>query len=146
MRTVIPSLPDGATTADRITRRDTLDEGLAQWTGRHERDDAVAALVAAGVRAVAGHTYGDVFRTGVLEERGMVERLDHPVTGNRPYAGLPVRIDGRPWRSRRPAACFAEHTDDVLRHWLDVPADRLGDLRAAEVIGTTPGRRGERGK
>ena len=146
LRAVVPGLPGGLSATERAARRASLDAALTAWTGDHDRAAVVDALAAAGVTAAPGLTYGDVLRSGALEERGMLERLEHPVTGDRPYVGLPVRIDGRPWRSRRPAACFAEHTDEVLRHWLDLPHERLDELRAAEVIGTTPGRRRERGK
>ena len=146
LRSVVPGLPEGWAASERRSRRDELDATLSEWTRLRDRDAAVATLTSAGVTAAPGLTYGDVLRSGALEERGMLERLVHPVTGDRPYAGLPVRIDGHPWRSRRPAACFAEHTDDVLRHWLDLPAARLADLRTADVIGTTPGRRREAGK
>lgn len=141
LRTVVPALPEGLSAEARIARRDDLDAALSGWTRRQTRESAVAALTAAGVTAAPGLTYGDVLRGGALDERGMLERLAHPVTGDRPYAGLPVKMDGQPWRSRRPAACFAQHTDEVLREWLGVPPERLEALRAAEVIGTTPGRR-----
>jgi crotonobetainyl-CoA:carnitine CoA-transferase CaiB-like acyl-CoA transferase len=143
---VVDGLPAGVPAAGRLTQRDDLDVALAAWTSAHARDDVVAALTAAGITAAPGLTYGDVHRSGALDDRGMLERLEHPVTGDRPYVGLPVRIDGRPWRSRRPAACFAEHTDDVLTEWLGLPAERLAELRHAEAIGTTPGRRRESGK
>jgi crotonobetainyl-CoA:carnitine CoA-transferase CaiB-like acyl-CoA transferase len=143
---VVDGLPAGIPAAARLAQRDDLDVALAAWTSARERDEVVATLTTAGVTAAPGQTYGDVHRSGALADRGMLERLDHPVTGDRPYVGLPVRIDGRPWRSHRPAACFAEHTDDVLTGWLGLPAERLAELRLAEVIGTTPGRRRESGK
>lgn len=146
LRGVVADLPDGLTSTDRCGRRDELDARVAAWTAAHDRDEAVAILREAGVTASPGMTYADVHRGGDLDARGMLERLDHPVTGDRPYAALPVRIDGRPWRSRRPAACFAEHTDEVLRHWLRLPDERLAELRDAEIIGTTPGRRRDPGK
>jgi crotonobetainyl-CoA:carnitine CoA-transferase CaiB-like acyl-CoA transferase len=145
LRGVVDGLPD-ASMAERCRRRDELDGILTAWTSARTVDDAVAALDGAGIDAMAALRYQDVHRDGHLEDRGMIERLVHPVTGDRPYVGLPVRIDGKPWRSRRPAARFAQHTDEVLRDWLDLDDDRLATLRAAEVIGTTPGRRRETGK
>jgi crotonobetainyl-CoA:carnitine CoA-transferase CaiB-like acyl-CoA transferase len=131
-------LGDGPVPADD---RDAADALVAAWTARHSLVEALTLLQGAGVRAVSGRTYDDVYRGGDLEARGMVERLVHPLTGERSYVGLPVRIDGQRWASRRPAARFAEHTDDVLREWLDIDPDRLGDLRARDVVGTVPGRR-----
>ncbi|HVF32091.1 MAG TPA: CoA transferase, partial [Acidimicrobiales bacterium] len=134
LQALVDGLPEGVPGADRVRRRDELDDAVSRWTRGRDREAAVAALKAAGVTAASGLTYGDVLRSEALDERGMLERLDHPVPGDRPSAGLPVRIDGRPWRSRRPAACFAEHTDEVLHDWLGVPADRLQELRSTDVI------------
>jgi hypothetical protein len=33
---------------------------------------------------------------------------------------------------------FADHTDEVLREWLDADGSRLARLRDERVIGTTP--------
>ncbi|HUP84600.1 MAG TPA: CoA transferase [Acidimicrobiales bacterium] len=145
-RIIGPGAP-AASASERCARRDELDALVAEWTSRRSVDDAVAALREAGVTSVtAALRYEDVHRGGLLEDRGMLERLVHSVTGDRPYVGLPVRIDGVAWRSRRPAACFAQHTDEVLQDWLDLEEDRLSALRAADVIGTTPGRRRDVGK
>ena len=143
---LVDEMPADIPARERTTRRDELDAALASWTSRHDRDGAVTALRDAGVTAAPACTYGDVLRSGALDERGVLERVVHPLTGDRPYLALPVRIDERPWRSRRPAARFAEHTDEVLRDWLKVPDDRLAALRSAEVIGTVPGKRREPGK
>jgi crotonobetainyl-CoA:carnitine CoA-transferase CaiB-like acyl-CoA transferase len=123
------------------TDRDEADAAVAAWTSTRTLIEALTLLQTAGVRAVAGRTYDDVYRGGDLAGRGMLERLVHPLTGERTYVGLPVRIDGQPWASRRPAARFAEHTDAVLREWLGLDDGRLADLRAREVIGTVPKRR-----
>ena len=144
LRTLVEDLPPQLGPAERTARRDELDAALSAWSSSHDRDDAVAALVAAGVVDSAPvRMYPDVVSDGTLEARGLVERLDHPVTGIRRYLGLPLRIDGAPWRSQRPAARFAEHTDEVLGDWLGLEASRIEALRASEVVGTTPARRRE---
>lgn len=125
----------------RCQRRDDLDAALGAWTAERSVGDVVAILESAGVSVASVATYREAHSSGSLDQRGLVERLDHPVTGPRPYLAMPVRIDGQSWRSRRPAACFAEHTDEVLHDWLGLDAARRSDLRQAEVIGTTPGRR-----
>jgi crotonobetainyl-CoA:carnitine CoA-transferase CaiB-like acyl-CoA transferase len=99
-------------------------------------EEVVDALRARGWKAAPALSYRAARPD--LEARGLIERLDHPVTGDRPYLALPVRIDGAPWRSRRPAACFAQHTDDVLHDWVGIDPARLAGLRAQGVVGTTP--------
>lgn len=126
--------------AGRVAARDEIDDAVAAWSRRQPIDELAATLATAGVPSTPALGYRQAHRS-VLEDRGLVERLDHPVTGNRPYLTLPVRIDGSPWRSSRPAPCFAQHTDDVLRRWLGLDEDELARLRDAGVSGTTPPRR-----
>jgi crotonobetainyl-CoA:carnitine CoA-transferase CaiB-like acyl-CoA transferase len=125
--------PEG--TADGVDR-DAVDAELAAWTADRPVAEVVDALQERGWAAAEARSYRRARPD--LEARDLVERLDHPVTGDRPYLALPVRIDGRPWRSKRPAACVAQHTDEVLEDWLGVPAETRTRLRADGVIGTTP--------
>lgn len=127
-----PGDTDNADAADR----DRIEAELAAWSATAPVDVVLAELRGRGWQATEALTYRRA--RPLLEERGLVERLHHPVTGDRPYLALPVRIDGVPWRSRRPAACFAQHTDEVLEEWLGLDPERLAALRAAEVVGTTP--------
>jgi crotonobetainyl-CoA:carnitine CoA-transferase CaiB-like acyl-CoA transferase len=138
---VVAGLPPALAVVERCARRDELDEAIASWSSGRDVDEVVGSLVAVGVSAAPALRYADVHRGGQLEDRSMIERVVHPVTGDRPYVGLPVRIDGAPWRSVRPAACFAQHTDEVLSDWLGLDAERIAALRAEDVVGTTPGRR-----
>ena len=123
--------------ADRTRRRDDLDAALSGWTTTLAPGELVALLQEAGVPTQEALTFRQAHE-GPLERRGLVERLDHQVTGERPYLTMPVLADGTPWRSVRPAPCFAEHTDAVLRDWLALGDDRIAALRASGVAGTTP--------
>jgi crotonobetainyl-CoA:carnitine CoA-transferase CaiB-like acyl-CoA transferase len=118
------------------TTRDPVEAELAAWSASRPVDEVVAELRGRGWPAEEALTYRRA--RPALEARGLVERLHHAVTGDRPYLALPVRIDGAPWRSRRPAARFAEHTDEVLSEWLGLAPERLAALRSSQVIGTTP--------
>ncbi|MFN2537217.1 MAG: CoA transferase, partial [Mycobacteriales bacterium] len=86
----------------------------------------------------APQSLADLYAEGVLSERGLLEELDHPVTGRRPYLQVPVRIDGEPLASTRAAPLFAAQTEEVLSEWCGYDLDRLGELRAAGAIGSVP--------
>lgn len=86
-------------------------------------------------------TWETGFASGALEERGDVERVRHPVTGERAYLAVPVRVDGSPLATRRPAPRFDEHTDEVLAQWAGLGAAEIAELRRAQAVGTTPAAR-----
>lgn len=134
-------------------------EGIALWSmeGREPRriGNAEPGCPRSGIVAASdgGHvafvgdttvpcrTFRDAHDSGLLDELGLLERLDHPVTGTRPYVAAPVRIDGERLRSTRPAPLFAQHTDEVLAQWAGYEPSRLDELRASGAIGTVPSAR-----
>src|SRR3954447_15863353 len=68
--------------------------------------------------AEAGCRPADEIVTWSTLSSQMIETLDHPVTGTRRYLASPVRVDGQRATTTR-APRFGEHTDAVLRDWLD---------------------------
>lgn len=130
--------PALATAAGRRARHDALDGHLAGWAAAHDLDEAVAALVAAGVpaapaldpRRTAGHTQFDA--------RGYHEQVDHPVAGPHPTPTLPFRYRSVERWIRRPAPTFGQHNDEVLGTLLGCSRDELDALAEAQVIGTRP--------
>lgn len=117
-----------------------LGEGIAQrsMTGREpgrlgNRDPGSAASVLPPVL-----TFADGYSDGTFAARGLVERVTHPVTGDRDYLTVPVRIDGRPSLTVRPAPCFDQHTDEVLAEWAGMGPDEIRKLRDVDAIGTRP--------
>jgi crotonobetainyl-CoA:carnitine CoA-transferase CaiB-like acyl-CoA transferase len=138
LRTLVGDALPALSEDERVRRRDELDAAVTAWTRGLPLDDALDRLAAAGVPSTAGASQRRAYVTGALDGRGLIERVVHPLTGDRPYLAMPLRIDGEPWRSRRPAARFAEHTDEVLADWLALDEDERRRLRAAGVIGTRP--------
>ena len=83
-------------------------------------------------------TWSRGFSSGALEDRGIVERVEHPVTGARAALAVPVTVDGRRLVTSRAAPRFDEHTDEVLADWGGFDAGRIAALREAAAVGTTP--------
>lgn len=78
-------------------------------------------------------TVDDLLTSPQYEARDFFHPVDHPVAGEYPYPGSPVRFDGvAPPTGRAPL--LGEHTDEVLGGELGLAADELTSLRAAEVI------------
>lgn len=132
-----------------------LGEGIAQraMTGRDpgrtgNREPGVAGsgvedhghgwVAVVGDREQQVVTWEQEYRSGRFSDRGAVERVAHPVTGERVYAAVPVTVDGQPLLTRRPAPRFDEHTDEVLAEWGDLAQAEIAELRAAEEVGTVP--------
>ena len=123
----------------RRSRRDEIDQAVADWTSRVLPGEAEATLQQAGVPAHA-----------VLHADSppcpQLEHLHHTVTV--PHEGQPDRVIERtrieltrtpPVPSHVPA--MGQHTEHVLRDLLGYPPERIAALRAAGALGSEPERR-----
>ena len=80
-------------------------------------------------------TTADIVEDPHLNERGFIERLEHPEMGRRAHAGIPWLLDRRANGVQRPAPCLDADTDRLLGEILGYGKKRLADLRARRIIG-----------
>jgi crotonobetainyl-CoA:carnitine CoA-transferase CaiB-like acyl-CoA transferase len=118
----------------RRARQDELDAALGAWAGERRVDEAVSALVAAGIPAARVLTVPWMFDDPQLSARRYYVSLDHARTGTRRYPGWPVRFSSVPDPHRRGAATLGQHNAEVLAELGVSPAD-LDALADAGVIG-----------
>ena len=132
--------PRFADRAQRLAARDLFDEVLTEWCAPRTTDEAVLALLGAGVPAapVVGARYGD--RNPQHDARGFFEAVEHAVIGTHRIAAFPV-VFGRqpPRRFARPAPRLGEHNREVLSGLLGVDDAEIARLAADKIIGTRPG-------
>jgi crotonobetainyl-CoA:carnitine CoA-transferase CaiB-like acyl-CoA transferase len=117
---------------------DAVDAELAAWAADRDVDDAVDLLVARGVPAGAARDPRTIGGHPQLAARGFFERLDHPVVGDQPFAGLPFRYASVDRWLTRPAPTMGEHNAEVLGGELGLSDDELAALAEAGVIGEAP--------
>jgi crotonobetainyl-CoA:carnitine CoA-transferase CaiB-like acyl-CoA transferase len=96
-------------------------------------NDLIEAIEAAGGSAV--EVLDPWTAPSVEPVRGLLETVDHPVTGPVRHLANPFRLDGATMPSRGPAPLFDQHTDEVIAELAGYGPERLAELRRAEVIG-----------
>ena len=132
-----PSLADDArfgSLADRKANEDELDALVDAWTRQGDRWELTRSLQALGVAAFPSLTCDDIVHDPHLNERGYIERLEHPVVGPLEHAGIPWRLRQRPNGVRRPAPCLGEHTDEVLTEVLGYDKATIARLRESKLL------------
>jgi len=117
---------------------DGVDAELGAWAASRPLDEAVEALVAAGVPAGAARDPRTISGHPQLQARGFFEVVDHEVVGRRPLASLPFRFASVDRWITRPAPTLGEHDREVLGGELGLDDEELARLAAADVIGTEP--------
>jgi crotonobetainyl-CoA:carnitine CoA-transferase CaiB-like acyl-CoA transferase len=130
--------PELADLAGRRRHHDRIDAALTAWAAPLDLAKALDVLVSAGVPAAPATDPRRASDHPQLNARGFYERVDHPVVGNQPVAGLPWRATGVDRWIRRPAPVLGEHNAQVLGGQLGCTHDELKALEAEGVIGSWP--------
>ena len=120
----------------RKQHEDELDERVADWTASLSVMSVVEALQPA-VAAGPVHNQSALYDDPQISHLGYFEVLEHPVIGEVPYNGMQARLSATPAHLRKAAPCVGEDSYYVLSELLDLDADEIADLLAAEVIEIT---------
>lgn len=122
----------------RRARQDEIDRAIGAWSATRGRDEAVDALLAAGIPAAPVYLNRDIFADPHVRERGFLEEVTHPVAGTHQYPASAWILDGERLRTRRPAPLLGQHNHEVLRGVLGLSEQEIAELEAAQVIGSRP--------
>ncbi len=110
------------------------DRLVGAWVAERTREDALDALLAAGVAAAPVLDIADMFEDPHVAARQMITEVAHPQLGPIRMHGVFPRMSGTPGAIRSPGPALGEHTDEILRDLLGAGDERLAALRAAGVI------------
>jgi formyl-CoA transferase len=117
----------------RSARAAEVDEIIAQWTRQHSKEDAMKIIGEAGVPAGAVFDTLELMNDPSLAERGIMQRIEHPTTGEVTMPAWPVRFDGAPPRVK-PSPLLGQHNAAVLGDWLGIGSAEVEALRAEGIV------------
>ncbi|WP_420419879.1 CaiB/BaiF CoA transferase family protein [Pacificispira sp.] len=78
------------------------------------RDEWVAFLESADIPFSAVNSIEEAVADPQLRARGMVQTVNHPVEGDIPQFGFPIKLSGTPCRIETPPPRLGEHNHEVL--------------------------------
>ncbi|MBV9784535.1 MAG: CoA transferase [Acidisphaera sp.] len=110
-----------------------VDALIAEWTRGRDKREAMRLIGAAGVPAGAVLDTKELQDDPSLEERRIMQVMQHPRAGAFKMPGWPVRHDGATPRVA-PAPLLGEHNAEVLTSWLSLAPGDVQELREAGVI------------
>jgi crotonobetainyl-CoA:carnitine CoA-transferase CaiB-like acyl-CoA transferase len=105
--------PRFITQAVRAQHNDELMAEFYAWAAGETKHDIYKRAGAGRAPIAFVHTMEDLLTSPQLEERGFLQRIDHPVAGEATYPGPPWWIGPDAWRHER-APLLGEHTGEVL--------------------------------
>jgi crotonobetainyl-CoA:carnitine CoA-transferase CaiB-like acyl-CoA transferase len=121
----------------RASNRSALAAILAPVFERRARSEWLATLGAAGIPCGAIKTVGEVCEAPQLVERGMVQSVKHPVSGDVRFVSRPIRFDDNPPAASTPPPMLGEHTREVLSEWLGWSLRELDEYASGGAFGNT---------
>jgi formyl-CoA transferase len=124
-----------AKNADRVRNRDVLVPLIAAVMETRTQRAWLDALEPLGIPCGPINRLDQVFADPQLIARGMHIDLPHPLAGKVPQVASPIRLSSTAPASERPPPLLGEHTAEVLRDRLALPAEAIADLAARGVIG-----------
>jgi crotonobetainyl-CoA:carnitine CoA-transferase CaiB-like acyl-CoA transferase len=125
--------PRFATSEQRAAHMDAVDELVGAWSREWSRDDLAETLLDAGIPCAPVKEHGEVIHDPHLEERGMVNELDHPEFGEIRVPGLPIRLHDADDPELRPAPGPGQDSEAVLGA-LGLSESEIDRLREEDVI------------
>lgn len=119
--------------AGRVQHEAEIDEAISAWTGRFSSDDILALLEDAVVPSGPIYNVEDMFNDPHYRARGLFETVEYS-HGEIEVAAIHPRLSETPGKTERGGPDLGQHTEDVLKHFLNVSDDDLRDLRDQSII------------
>jgi benzylsuccinate CoA-transferase BbsF subunit len=123
-----------ADTVSRLRNVDELDGLVEAWTSEHEAVDVMNTLQAAGVAAGMAQRAADTINDPHTKWTKALIELDHPVAGKRLYTNVPYKLSNTTLPPSRPAPLLGQHTEEICRELLRMPAEEIRRLTEEGVL------------
>lgn len=111
-----------------------IDGLVGAWTATKTAAWLVEALAAAGVPAGLTYRARDMLNDPHFQARESIVRVDDERLGPTAMQNVFPRLSASPGEVRHTGPLLGEHTDAVLREWLDYDDDRIAGLRGDGII------------
>ena len=126
--------PRFATPAGRLENAELVDETVAGWFARYDRDSLLERLLAAEIPCARLADVTDIVENPQVKHRGQIIEIEHPVQGTGRMQGNPIRLADTPVKNHRTVPTLGQHTDEILSDWLNLDQNAIAALREDGVI------------
>ena len=121
--------------AARKSNEDELDSLIENWTASRDKWQVTELLQEVGVPAMPSLDAQELELDPHLNDRGFIERLEHPLIGKMAHTGIPWLLSAGGNGVRTPAPMLGQHTDEILSSLLQLSLPEIQDLRDKGVLG-----------
>ncbi|MHB9061857.1 MAG: CaiB/BaiF CoA transferase family protein [Desulfobacteria bacterium] len=126
-----------STNPERVRNREALIPLLERVFATRPTSEWIERLWSEGIPAGPINTVDRALEDPNTLAREMVVDMPHPKAGSVRLIGSPMKFSATPVEYRRPPPLLGEHTEEVLRDVLGMPAEAIREL-AGPPVPTTP--------
>lgn len=128
--------PAFATNKDRVENVLQLEAVVSEWTSQRKVADIVASLMEASVPCSPILGVDQICEDPhIAKAREMIVEMDHPREGKMKVVSCPIKFTRMKPSIRSTAPLHGEHTEQVLRELLEVPAEEYLRLKELGAVG-----------
>jgi crotonobetainyl-CoA:carnitine CoA-transferase CaiB-like acyl-CoA transferase len=118
----------------RAEYTDFLDEAIESWTKTLSFETSLKTLDEAGVPAGGIYSIEDIFNDPHYQSREMIQSFKIDDQESVKLPGIVPKMSVTPGETKWLGPDLGEHTDDVIKGWLDYDDDKIQELRDKGVI------------
>ncbi len=133
-RTDLTGMDSFKTNALRVEHHGELTTILNEIIAKQTTREWVDILRDRGVPCGAINTLADVADDPQVEHRQMVITMDHPKCESVSMTGIPIKLSETPGSLRYPPPVLGEHTEYILKEWLDYTDSQIDEFRHEGII------------
>ena len=111
-----------------------IDAIISEWTAGRSPDEAAEALQKAGVAAMPVLDGRALAHDAQVRDRGLLQKVSHPVIGERLVVGPPWKFSRAPVGIRRPSPLLGQHNQYVLQDLAGMSTEEIDRLTEEGVI------------
>ena len=111
-----------------------IDSAITEWCSNRGAQEIMIFLQNAGIPAGAVQSQSDLWNDPQLEHMKYFCWLYHPEVGPMPYDGQQFQLSETPGNLRAPQAMIGEHNEEILRDYLKLNRQQIGDLFERGVL------------
>ena len=122
-----------ASGGERAKHADVLDEAVASWVARHDRDEVVRAFEEAQAAVAPIYDVRDVVADPQFQALDSLVRVPDPELGSVLMQNVLFRLSETPGRITSAGPALGQHTEEVLAE-IGIDADQVAELRRQGAV------------
>ncbi len=122
------------TNADRTENHSDLYQIISSIMGLRTTDDWIESLGTIGVPCGPINSIDEVVSQEQVKAREMITKVAHQLTGIVEIPGVPIKLSDTPGSVDKPAPSLGEHTEEILKNFLDYNSEDIIMLKRESVI------------